>query len=133
MAELSLESGGCIKFDLKAWDDSLHRALCGVTNRRTLRNFEYLSAWISRRPAPPFLVAATLLVPGYVEADQVSLLARFIARLDRNIPYALLAFHPAFEMTDLPVTSRRQAESCLAAARDAGLKRVRLGNVHLLA
>jgi pyruvate formate lyase activating enzyme len=132
MAELSLESGGCIKFDLKAWDDSLHRALCGVTNQRTLQNFEYVSEWIDRRRDPPFLIASTLLVPGYVESQQVRRIAEFIAGLDSSIPYALLAFHPAFEMDDLPTTSRRHAESCLVAARDAGLSRVRLGNVHLL-
>ena len=132
MAELSLESGGCIKFDLKAWDDSLHRALCGVTNGRTLANFEYLSGLASRRPRIPLLVASTLLVPGYVEATQVAGIARFIAGLNSSIPYALLGFHPAFEMSDLPPTSRRQAESCLAAARGAGLTRVRIGNEHVL-
>jgi len=35
-------------------------------------------------------------------------------------------------MTDLPVTSRRQAMGCLEAVRAAGLSRVRLGNIHLL-
>jgi len=132
MAELSLTSGGCIKFDLKAWDDALHRALCGASNRRTLKNFRYLSTWIPQRPDPPFLVASTLLVPGYVDAEQVRRIAEFIAGLDRTIPYALLAFHPDFEMKDLPVTSRREAFECLAAAESAGLTRVRIGNVHLL-
>jgi pyruvate formate lyase activating enzyme len=132
-AELSLESGGCIKFDLKAWDEPLHRALCGVTNRRTLRNFEYLSTWIGRRPDPPLLVAATLLLPGYIEAEQVGRIADFLAGLDPSIPYALLAFYSAFEMSDLPRTSRQQAAECLAAAQAAGLKRVRIGNAHLLA
>lgn len=130
---VSLESGGCVKFDLKAWDEPLHRALCGVSNRRTLGNFEYLAGWIRRRPDPPLLVAATLLVPGYVEADQVGQIASFIVRLDPMIPYALLAFHPDYEMRDLPCTPRRQAEECLAAAKAAGLSRVRLGNVHVLA
>ncbi len=132
MAELSLESGGCIKFDLKAWDSSLHRALCGVSNRRTLGNFEHLSGWIDRRPDPPLLIASTLLVPGYVEADQVRRIAGFIARFNASIPYALLAFGPAYEMGDLPITSRRHAMDCLAAAEGAGLTRVRIGNVHLL-
>ena len=132
MAELSLESGGCIKFDLKAWDDCLYKALCGVSNRRTLKNFQYLASWIARRPDPPIVVASTLLVPGYVDATQVGRLAEFIAGLDPAIPYALLAFHPAFEMGDLPTTSRCLAEQCLAAARSAGLRRVRIGNVHLL-
>jgi pyruvate formate lyase activating enzyme len=132
MAELALESGGCIKFDLKAWDDALHRALCGTTNRRTLENFALLGRWIGRRPDPPLLIASTLLVPGYVETDQVRQLAGFIAGLGPSIPYALLAFHPAYEMGDLPKTSRQQALDCLAAAQSAGLQRVRLGNVHLL-
>jgi pyruvate formate lyase activating enzyme len=132
MAELSLASGGTIKFDLKAWDEPLHRALCGVSNRRTLSNFEHLSAWTSRRPDPPLLVASTLLVPGYVDAAQVSRIAALIGRLDPRIPYALLAFHPAYEMNDLAVTSRQRALDCLAAAESAGLERVRLGNQHLL-
>ena len=41
-AALSLEMGGCIKCDLKAWNEPLHRALCGVSNHRTLANFERL-------------------------------------------------------------------------------------------
>lgn len=133
MAELSLRSGGCIKFDLKAWDDSLHRALCGVSNRRTLANFRRAAGLIGRRPDPPLLIASTLLVPGYVDASQVARIAAFIAGLDPGIPYALLAFHPSFEMSDLPTTSRGRAADCLAAAEDAGLTRVRIGNAHLLA
>jgi pyruvate formate lyase activating enzyme len=133
VAELSLESGGCIKFDLKARDDSVHRALCGASNRGTLANFEYLAGWIDRRPDPPFLIASTLLVPGYVDATQVGRIAEFVAKLNPTIPYALLAFHPAFQMQDLATTSRRQAADCLAAARSAGLTRVRVGNIHLLA
>jgi len=82
---------------------------------------------------PPLRIASTLLVPGYVEADQVRQLAAFIARLDPTIPYALLAFHPAFEMHDLPTTPRRQAVDPLAAAQAAGVQRVRLGNVRPLA
>jgi len=39
-AELTLESGGCIKFDLKAWDENLNIALCGVSNRAALENFK---------------------------------------------------------------------------------------------
>jgi pyruvate formate lyase activating enzyme len=132
MAEISLESGGCIKVDLKAWDDALHRALCGVSNRATVANFEYLARWIPRRPSPPLLVASTLMIPGYVDAGQVGSIARVIARLSPDIPYVLLAFHPQFEMSDLPATSRDHASRCLDAAKSEGLTRVRLGNVHLL-
>jgi len=132
IARLSLESGGCIKFDLKAWDENLNFALTGVTNKRTLENFASLADFSLERPDPPFLVASTLLVPGYIDRKEVTQLARFIAGLNPDIPYSLLAFYPCFLMGDLPTTSRQQAEECLEVAKEAGLKRVRIGNVHLL-
>jgi len=131
-AELSLNSGGCIKFDLKAWSEELHISLCGVSNKRTLENFKRLAQYVEKRPSPPFLVASTLLVPGYIDKEEISHIAAFIASLSPDIPYALLAFHPQFMMNDLPPTSRRHAEECQEAAKAQGLTNVRLGNVHLL-
>ena len=132
MADLALRSGGCIKFDLKAWHEEVNLALCGVTNKRTLENFRYLAERGLERTQPPFLIASTLLVPGYIDVQEVEGLARFIASLNPDIPYALLAFHPQFYLDDLPTTSRSHALECQAAAERAGLKRVRIGNIHLL-
>jgi pyruvate formate lyase activating enzyme len=130
--ELAVCSGGCVKFDLKAWDKGLHIALTGVENQRTIDNFRRAAAHVSRRSQPPVLIASTLLVPGYIDAAEVSAIARFIASIDANIPYSLLAFHPQFYMSDLPITSRDLANRCCQAARDAGLNKVRIGNAHLL-
>jgi pyruvate formate lyase activating enzyme len=132
MMETAVESGGCVKFDLKAWDPALHRVLTGVANAQTLENFARAAGWIARRPVPPVLTASTLLVPGYIDEREIQGIARFIAGLNPDIPYSLLAFHPQFRMADLPVTSRSLADRCLAAARRAGLKRVFIGNEHLL-
>ena len=129
---LSVDSGGCVKFDLKVMDKNLHSALCGVDNERTLENFAAAAAYIPQRPEPPPLVASTLLVPGYIDAKEVKAITQFIAKLDPNIPYALLGFHGDFLMTDLPPTSLKQAQNCLDVVKAEGLKRVRLGNVHLL-
>ncbi|MBM3149336.1 MAG: radical SAM protein, partial [Chloroflexi bacterium] len=115
--QLSLQSGGCIKFDLKAYDESLHLALTGVSNKRTLENFARAARHIPERPDPPLVVASTLLVPGYVDAQEVSQIASFIASFDPTIPYALLGFHPHFYMPDLPRTSVRHADEAEAAAR----------------
>jgi pyruvate formate lyase activating enzyme len=130
--QLSLDSGGCVKFDLKAFDENLHQALTGGSNRRTLENFTRAASRVDERPSRPLLVASTLLVPGYVDAQEVERIARFIADLNPAIPYALLAFHPHFEMSDLPRTSRGHGQAALDAARTAGLINVRLGNEHLL-
>jgi pyruvate formate lyase activating enzyme len=133
MADLSLHSGGCIKIDLKAWDEGIHYSLCGVSNRQTLKNFKSLSQITPRRPDPPLLIASTLLVPGYVDEPEVAAIARFIAGLNPDIPYSLLGFYPQFYLDDLPATSKTQALRCKAAAEAEGLRRVHVGNVHLLA
>ena len=132
MAKLSLYSGGCIKFDLKAWDERIHVSLCGVSNRQTLENFKAAAGWVRQRPKPPLLIASTLMVPGYVDEDEVAAIAGFIAGLNPEIPYSLLAFYPQFYMDDLPITSRSQALRCKAAAEKKGLRNVHIGNAHLL-
>ena len=132
VADVSIRTGGTVKFDLKAFDENLHYSLCGVSNRRTLENFRRLS----RRGAEAegvFLVASTLLVPGYIDAGEVKAIAEFIAAFDPSIPYSLLAFHPDYLMADLPMTSLKDAEEAMTAAKGAGLQNVHIGNVHVLA
>ena len=90
------------------------------------------SGWRPSWPAPPALAASTLLVPGYVDAEEVGTLARFIAQVNPDIPYSLLTFSPQFYLRHLPVTSQAHTEEALAAAKTAGLTRARIGNIHLL-
>lgn len=130
--DIALESGGCVKFDFKAFQESLNTALCGRSNNQTKANLELAARWLQKRKEPPLVVVSTLLVPGYVGKEEVSLIAKFVASLDPAIPYSLLGFYPHFYFRDMPVTSRRHAQECREAALDAGLKRVRVGNAHLL-
>ena len=130
--EYSLDTGGCIKFDLKAFDEGIHFALAGVPNQRTLENFALAGERFSERPELPLVVASTLLVPGYVTPEEVGEIAAFIASINPDIPYALLAFAPSFYLADLPFTSKSQAYAAEEAAQRAGLSNVRIGNRHLL-
>lgn len=130
--DIALKSGGCVKFDLKTFHPQLNIALCGRSNERTKSNFELAARWIKKRENPPLVIASTLLVPGYVNREEVGQIARFIASLNPEIPYSLLGFYPHFYFRDLPPTSRRHAEECREAAAEAGLKRIRIGNIHLL-
>ncbi len=132
MTELALKTGGCIKFDLKAWDDNLHIALTGNSNKRTLDNFLHIGKKSNLRTTPPLLIANTLLVPGYIDEIEIKNIAQFIASVNPDIPYSMLAFYPHFYMSDMPLTERTFAEKCLKIARGQGLKNVRIGNVHLL-
>jgi pyruvate formate lyase activating enzyme len=132
MAGLAFESGGLVKFDLKAWDEGIHHGLCGVTNKKTLENLKILSQLIPKRPEPPLLIASTLLVPGYVDEIEVAALAGYLAEINPYIPYSLLGFYPHFYLHDLPTTSRSHALGCKQVAESAGLRHVNIGNVHLL-
>ena len=130
--QLSLETGGNIKFDLKAATPSLSLALSGVDNKRAFENFKMIATrFYDKRPDVPLLMASTLLVPGYVTAAEVEKIASFIAEINPEIHYSLLAFYPAFKMMDLAPTSKAQASRCFQVAKKY-LKRVHVGNLHIL-
>jgi len=130
--DFSLVSGGCIKFDLKTWNPNLNVALCGVSNQPTLRSFKMVGErFFKRRSKLPVLTASTLMIPGYIDTEEVENIASFIAEIDHRIPYTLLAFYPTYIMTDLPTTSREQTHRCRDVAKKH-LEKVRIGNVHLL-
>lgn len=131
-AELSFESGGNLKFDLKCFNPFLSLALSGVNNRAAYRNFENIAKrYKESRQGLPLITATTLLVPGYVDAQEVESITRFISTLDPTIPYGLLVFYPAFMMRDLPVTPIRQVIDCYQVAKKH-LDKVHVGNLHLL-
>lgn len=131
--EYALESGGNIKFDLKTWSEELNIGLCGVSNTPTLENFRMIGErFYDKRPELPVLSASTLLVPGYVDVEEVDNIAKFIGEINPNIPYTLLAFYPSYVMNDLPTTSKKQALECQKTA-EKHLKNTRIGNIHLLA
>jgi pyruvate formate lyase activating enzyme len=131
-AAYALESGGNIKFDLKTWSEELNIALCGVSNKPALKNFKMLGEkFYKKRKELPVLCASTLLVPGYIDAEEVENIARLVSEIDPDVPYTLLAFYPCYVMNDLSTTSRKQALECQKVA-EKHLKSVRIGNIHLL-
>ena len=127
-AEFSYRTGGIIKFDLKAYNCNLNKALTGRPNIRTLQNFSMIANEFEKKG---LLTATTLLIPGYIDKEEVKKIARFISSLDPDIPYSLLAFHPDFKMIDMPVTTKKLAEECYKVANKY-LNRVNIGNKHLL-
>lgn len=127
-AEFSYSTGGVIKFDLKAFDENLNIVLTGISNKRTIENFEVIANEFDKED---ILTATTLLIPGYIDAKEIEEIAKFISSLNKNIPYSLLAFHPDFKMLDMPFTTTKLAMECYEVAKKY-LKRVNIGNKHLL-
>ncbi len=130
--KIVIKTGGNIKFDLKSYNERLNYAFCGVSNKRTYNNFAFLAKnYFGTRKGLYEMSACTLLVPEYVNKEEVELIAKFISEIDDKIPYSLLIFHPDYQMRDLPITPKQQALDCLKTAKKY-LKNVHLGNKFLL-
>lgn len=109
--------------DIKAFDPEVHRRLTGAAIDPVLRAPEE----ILKRGF--VLEVLSLVIPGWVEADQIGGIARHLASLDVNIPFSLIAFFPQYEMEDVPSPDLDMMLLAYQEARAAGLKNVRLGNI----
>jgi len=131
-AIVSLNSGGILKFDIKAWSPSVYKALTGADNKRLFNNVKLAVKLTEGRENPPPIVVSILLVPGYVDLYEIRMIAKFIADLNPKIPCSLLAFHPDYMLNDLPPTSSDHAMKALKVMKDEGVEEVHIGNIWLL-
>ncbi len=111
--------------DINAYDETIHSKLTGVSNTRILK----LPAEL--KESGFVLELLSLVIPGWVEADQIGKIATVLASVDAEIPFTILAFFPAYKMIDVPTPNLRQMIDAYNAAKDAGLRKIKLGNVHL--
>ena len=72
----------------------------------------------------------TLLVPGENDSDsELEALARFIASIDKNIPWHISRFHPDYQFTDYSATPLERMKKAVSIGKEAGLRFIYLGNV----
>jgi len=133
MARVSLESGGIVKVDLKAWTPQMYQVLTGVNAiDRVKENIKLVASMRCLRDEPPLLVVSILVVPGYVDDVELRGMAEFISSVDAEIPVVLLAFHPHHILRDLPPTSRGHMDEAVKIMRSCGVRNVYIGNEWLL-
>ncbi|XUX00917.1 MAG: radical SAM protein [Dehalogenimonas sp.] len=77
-----------LEVGLKALNEKLHIDYTGVSNRKTLSNFDALVASGTK------LVVDSVLIPGYIGADEIEQIADYVAMRDPNIPFILLPYFP---------------------------------------
>ena len=75
-----------VAFGLKAFDEELHIDYTGHSNRLILQNFKRI--YDSGVP----MLAETVVIPGYIDAEEVEKLAQFIASVDPGMLYHLDAY-----------------------------------------
>jgi len=78
-----------VVLSIKAYLDNLHRDYTGVSNQEILQNFGRIHALGKK------LQAESVLIPGYIDLPEIEHIARFIAGVDRTIPYRIDAYFPA--------------------------------------
>ena len=110
--------------DLKSFSDRYYRRVCGATLAPVLDTIQAMRAravWVE---------VTTLLVPGRNDSDEeLGALARWLASVDRDMPWHVSAFHPTYKMTDVPPTPVEALHRAARIGREAGLRYVYSGNV----
>lgn len=129
---LTLKTGGILKIDLKAFEENLNIALTGFSNKIVLENIKFLSENSKGLKNPKPFMVSTLLVPGYIDEEEIFKISSFLSDLDLEIPYSLLCFYPQHLMKDMPLLERDEVEKCIEKLKINGLKNFNIGNRHLI-
>jgi pyruvate-formate lyase-activating enzyme len=113
--------------DIKAEDNERHRWLTGCDNQ-----------WILQLPEEmlkrDFVVEVlSLYIPEVVEAEELGRIAGRLAAVDVSIPFTILAFFPEYQMKDFRTPTVEEMVRAYENAKNAGLTRVRLGNLGVFA
>ncbi len=109
--------------DLKSFSDTTYKNKIGGRLKPVLNNIilmKKLGIWIE---------VTTLIIPGINDSkDELKQIAKFLADIDKDIPWHLSAYYPQYK-SDIPPTGIEQIESAINIGKGAGLKYVYGGNV----
>jgi pyruvate formate lyase activating enzyme len=72
----------------------------------------------------------TLIIPGYNDdSNELRQIARFIADIDKSIPWHVTAFYPTYKLNNTPATPLSTLENAYTIGKEEGLKYVYQGNI----
>lgn len=77
-----------VKVSIKAISLEIHQEYTGKSNKRVLENFQKLYQSKIK------LSAETVLIPGFMDKEEVGKIAKFIASIDKEIPLRIDAYWP---------------------------------------
>jgi len=110
--------------DLKAFSDETYQKICGGRLQPVLDSIalmKKMGIWVE---------VTTLIVPGFNDDDaEISEIARFLAGLDRNIPWHISRFHPDYEFASVPATPLDTLARAADVGRRKGLHFIYTGNI----
>lgn len=110
--------------DLKSFDNTFYRQICGARLNPVLETIEDLFKHGIH------IEVTTLLIPGYNDDDEnLRKIADFIASVDRDIAWHISRFFPNYEMIEVPTTPLQSLRKARKIGLRSGLKNIYLGNV----
>jgi len=110
--------------DLKSFSEEFYQKICGARLTPVLEAIKLM------HKAGIWIEITTLVVPKQNDSEkELTQIAKFIASVDRNIPWHISRFHPDYKMTNSYPTPLETLENAFQIGKNAGLKYVYLGNV----
>ncbi len=113
-----------INIDIKSFSEKFYSSVCHSSLEpvlETVKRCHKLGIWIE---------ITTLIIPGKNDSkEELSQIARFIASVDRGIPWHVTAFHPAYRMMDVMPTPMKSLVAARAIGLEEGLSFVYAGNL----
>ncbi|MHA2297470.1 MAG: radical SAM protein [Candidatus Hodarchaeales archaeon] len=109
-----------ITFDIKAFNDEVHRALTGAPVEPVLRNVQEMAR--HRNRLWDFRV---LVIPSIIDLPEVQSISEFLADLDESLPVCFLAFRPNFCLDEHPGAPEKLMRDVVDNARKTGLENVK--------
>ena len=110
--------------DLKSFSEDYYKRNCKARLQPVLDSIAYMKRigiWVE---------VTTLVVPGENDSDEeLTQIARFIAGLDRDIPWHISRFRPDYEFGDRDATPIETLRGAKEIGEAEGLRYVYLGNV----
>jgi pyruvate formate lyase activating enzyme len=110
--------------DLKSFSEKFYAEVCRGSLKpvlESIRLMKELGIWVE---------ITTLVIPGVNDSeDELLNIARFIASVDRSMPWHISRFHPDYQFTESAATPLKILEQARAIGICEGLHHVYIGNV----
>ena len=111
--------------DLKFFKDSSYKKVCAASLEpvlNSIRLMRELGIWVE---------ATTLVVPGENDSEEeLNGIARFLAGVDKNIPWHISRFQPDYKFTNREATPLETLKKAKSIGIKAGLKFIYVGNIY---
>lgn len=114
-----------VNVDLKFYKDSSYRKVCSARLAPVLDSIQRLKA------AGIWVEVTTLVIPGENDScAELSAIAKFIAGVDKDIPWHVSCFHADYKFSSYPGTPEHTLKLAYELGRNSGLRYVYAGNIH---